>query len=200
MPCANCGKNAPTKKVKFLSNVGLIFFRLDFAEEGQFCKSCMHVSFVKNQLICLVFGWWGIISFFVNFTYIALNFIEWVFSLGMKSNKATRKKVKPANVKPAKIKPAKVKPAKAQPTNAEPINVTPTNAKQTNATPKKAIKSNSSHDQQLRQLATQIRRKLRGGEKAAKVSADVASATGIPQQDVFQFIKKHYKQLTAPSR
>ena len=151
MACEACGKNAPTKEVRFMANIGLIFFRFETGEEGRMCKSCIHGSFFKHQAICMFLGWWGIISFFFNIFFVFSNLLEWIFALGMKSG---------------------------------------------NSAPSSRAPSNSAVDQAIKPFASEIRQRLRRGEKVGQVSASIAQLSGLNQRDVLQFITKHYQKLT----
>ncbi len=88
MRCESCGRSAPTKQVKFYQQIGLVIMRLEGEVDGDFCKSCIHRVFFQTTMICMVAGWWGVISFFMNIFYLFHNFLEWIFCLGMRSRHA----------------------------------------------------------------------------------------------------------------
>ena len=53
-----------------LQNIGLLVMRFDRSIRGALCKRCISHHFWRCQVLNLLFGWWGVISFF--FTLIAL--------------------------------------------------------------------------------------------------------------------------------
>ncbi len=85
MACEACGRSAPTKDVVFHQHIGLVILRLESEAGGNLCKSCIHQAFIQTTAICLFFGWWGVISFFMNIFCIGHNVIEWAFCLSMPS-------------------------------------------------------------------------------------------------------------------
>ncbi len=64
--CQLCGRYGPTKYVTLQYNIGLIVMRRLATLQGAFCQNCLNRSFWKYTLITLVFGWWGVISFFMT--------------------------------------------------------------------------------------------------------------------------------------
>lgn len=83
--CERCGSDVPTKQVAFHYNVGLLVMRFSGREDGCYCKGCIHGSFWRNTLITLLFGWWGIISFFVTPVFLVLNIVGYVPCFAMKT-------------------------------------------------------------------------------------------------------------------
>lgn len=83
MRCTHCGIEAPTRRVTFYQNIGLLVMRFSNSADGYFCKSCIHSVFWQFTLVSLIFGWWGIISFFVNIFFIINNVVQYISSLGM---------------------------------------------------------------------------------------------------------------------
>lgn len=83
MICQACGVEAPTKYVAFYQNIGMLVMRFSGGTEGYLCKSCIHGTFWKHTLTSLFLGWWGIISFFVNFFFILNNVGRYLTCLGM---------------------------------------------------------------------------------------------------------------------
>lgn len=66
MSCQLCGRDVPTKYATLHYNIGLIVMRRSAILQGAFCQSCLTRYFWKYTLITLVFGWWGVISFFMT--------------------------------------------------------------------------------------------------------------------------------------
>src|SRR5262249_4290602 len=85
MYCQACGFEAETRHVAFYQNVGVLIVRFSNTAEGNFCKPCIHSYFWSMTTISLFFGWWGVISFFLNPFFILNNVIRYLGCLGMKS-------------------------------------------------------------------------------------------------------------------
>lgn len=85
MICQKCGREAPTKYVAFYQNIGMLFMRMMYASEGNFCKPCIHSTFWSYFAVNLTLGWWGIISLIINPFLILNNVIRYVLCLGMPS-------------------------------------------------------------------------------------------------------------------
>jgi hypothetical protein len=85
MNCQACGARAETKYVEFYQNIGVLIMRFSKAVKGNLCKSCIHRYFWELTTINLLFGWWGIISFFVNVIFIGNNVVRYLGCLGMAS-------------------------------------------------------------------------------------------------------------------
>lgn len=64
--CQRCGRHGPTKQATLHYNIGLIVLRHSATLQGTFCENCLSYYFWKYTLITLVFGWWGVISFFMT--------------------------------------------------------------------------------------------------------------------------------------
>lgn len=71
--CDTCGDVSPLKYCSFSQNIGLVLIRLHKNIQGNLCKSCIDNYFAKFTLITFIFGWWGIISFFVTAAYLLNN-------------------------------------------------------------------------------------------------------------------------------
>lgn len=66
MSCQFCGRDVPTKYATLHYNIGMIVMRRSATLQGAFCQDCLTRHFWKYTLITLVFGWWGVISFFMT--------------------------------------------------------------------------------------------------------------------------------------
>ncbi len=64
--CHSCAQEGPTKRVTFRQNIGVVLLRFTTDKEGRFCKTCLRHHFWRTTLVTLVFGWWGLLSFFVT--------------------------------------------------------------------------------------------------------------------------------------
>ncbi len=83
MTCERCGAEAPTRRVNFYRNIGLLVFRLTESTECRLCKPCIHQVFWKYMLINVTLGWWGAISIILTPLIILSNTVQYLFCLGM---------------------------------------------------------------------------------------------------------------------
>ncbi len=85
--CQICGTSGVTRKVTFSQNIGLLIQRRSLTVSGFLCKKCINREFTQKTLMSLFFGWWGVISFYVNVFYLLRNFFNFVPTIGMKQSK-----------------------------------------------------------------------------------------------------------------
>jgi hypothetical protein len=85
MYCQACGRRAPTKYVEFYQNIGALIIRFGKSIKGDLCKTCINKYFWEYTLICLLLGWWGIISFILNWFFLINNIGRYLGTLGMAS-------------------------------------------------------------------------------------------------------------------
>ncbi|MFN8558020.1 MAG: hypothetical protein U0531_12005 [Dehalococcoidia bacterium] len=78
MYCQACGLLAPTARVDFYQNIGLVLLRLQKRITGDLCRSCATKYFREMTLITAGFGWWGIISFFFTLFILPNNVIRYI--------------------------------------------------------------------------------------------------------------------------
>jgi hypothetical protein len=71
-PCEVCGQ-APAIPVCLRQNTGMLFWRTWRQLDRRLCRSCGLAAFRKMTNRTLVLGWWGTISFFVNWYYLVQN-------------------------------------------------------------------------------------------------------------------------------
>jgi len=90
MRCQSCGVQAETKYVEIHQNIGALILRFARTMRGNLCKSCISRYFWEYTAICLVAGWWGIISFFVNIFFIINNIVYYCGSLSMAAPPGSR--------------------------------------------------------------------------------------------------------------
>lgn len=83
--CQMCGIEAPTRKIEFRQNIGMLFTRKYRTVKGSLCKQCIHRSFWKMTGTTLFLGPWGTISLLVSPVFIVNNIVWYVGSLGMPS-------------------------------------------------------------------------------------------------------------------
>ena len=86
MTCQGCGDVAPTRKVHFGRNVGMLFMRRVFEVEGLLCRRCIEERFWEFNGKLLLLGWWGTISFFATWYYLIANLFTYLRSLTLDSN------------------------------------------------------------------------------------------------------------------
>jgi len=82
--CQSCGARGPTRLVDFNQNIGLIIFRRSRKVNGRLCRSCIEEYFWTFTGITLLFGWWGVISFFATLAYLLGNFVTYLGCLSLK--------------------------------------------------------------------------------------------------------------------
>jgi hypothetical protein len=82
--CQRCGRQAPTKSVTFMQNVGVVIMRFPKQVSGMLCKRCISSCFWSMTTITLFFGWWGVISFFYSLISIPNNVINYLGALSLK--------------------------------------------------------------------------------------------------------------------
>jgi hypothetical protein len=70
--CDVCGVIAPTRHVRFRQNIGALVVRFSKSVDGNLCKDCIGRYFWSFTVVTLLFGWWGVISFFMT-PFIILN-------------------------------------------------------------------------------------------------------------------------------
>ncbi|HVX86200.1 MAG TPA: hypothetical protein VH253_15560 [Phycisphaerae bacterium] len=81
--CQACGRNAPTKHVRYYQNIGMLFMRQLRTVDGSFCKRCSRHFFLKLTGLTLVTGWWGLISAIMNPFLIINNVVRFVGTLSL---------------------------------------------------------------------------------------------------------------------
>jgi hypothetical protein len=86
MRCQVCGKEAPTHYVEFYQNIGALILRFGKSIRGNLCKSCINKYFWEFTLVCLFLGWWGVISFILNWFFLGNNIVRYLGTLGMASH------------------------------------------------------------------------------------------------------------------
>jgi len=70
--CEICG-HEPAIAIVLRRGVGMLFMRRHFTLRARTCKDCGLSRFRDMQNATMMQGWWGIISFFTNFYYVAEN-------------------------------------------------------------------------------------------------------------------------------
>ncbi len=77
MRCHRCN-DEPAAYVEFHHNVGMLFMRQMHSSEGRMCRRCASRAFWHHQIRNLVFGWWGILSFFFTWFFLVGNTARYV--------------------------------------------------------------------------------------------------------------------------
>jgi hypothetical protein len=78
--CQLCQRQAPTKHVTLMQNVGALVMRFPKTIKGFLCKRCIDTHFWRMTMITLFFGWWGVISFFYSLVSIPQNIAQYLGS------------------------------------------------------------------------------------------------------------------------
>jgi hypothetical protein len=77
LPCYICGRG-PTALISLTRGLGLILARREWSYQAPLCRD-HGTAFARNWLVATaLMGWWGIISFFVNWVAVAQNFKAWM--------------------------------------------------------------------------------------------------------------------------
>jgi hypothetical protein len=64
--------------VELHHNVGMVLMRRQYTTSGQLCRRCLRSAFWHHTLRNLTLGWWGTISFFMTWFFLASNLIAYV--------------------------------------------------------------------------------------------------------------------------
>jgi hypothetical protein len=70
--CRLCG-SVPAADVKFRSNTGMVLMWQMKTYPGPFCRDCGTATFRRAMNHTLMLGWFGLISFFANLVFVAMN-------------------------------------------------------------------------------------------------------------------------------
>lgn len=74
--CQVCQRQAPTAHVTLLRNIGLLVARNFTKTEGWMCRDCARDKWLSETLLTFFLGWWGVISFFVNWVAVINNLAQ----------------------------------------------------------------------------------------------------------------------------
>jgi hypothetical protein len=75
MECQSCRRNVPTKYVEYQQNIGMLVLRTRRSVRANLCKRCSSRYFWELTGLTLVTGWWGVISFVLNWVFIIQNIV-----------------------------------------------------------------------------------------------------------------------------
>lgn len=75
MKCERCGQQ-PAVDVTSKWHLGLIVYGRTTRKEGFLCRSHARSMILGDLAKTLLLGWWGMLSFFINFTVIAGQVVE----------------------------------------------------------------------------------------------------------------------------
>lgn len=81
--CELCGRAAETSQVGFTRNIGAIFLNFSRTTHGNMCRFCVERYFWRYTVVSLLFGWWGVTSFFVNAVWVPINIACYLRCLGL---------------------------------------------------------------------------------------------------------------------
>jgi hypothetical protein len=81
--CDCCGLPRPTRWASINGNVGLLVVRFPLKVEGTLCRECIATRFWWYSAVTMVFGWWGIQSFFFSWAALFANVATYTTTRGM---------------------------------------------------------------------------------------------------------------------
>jgi hypothetical protein len=81
--CQICGRDAPTKRVTFMQNIGVLVIRFPKQVSGALCRHCIDKYFFEMTGITMLFGWWGMISFFYSLVAVPVNVFTYLGALSL---------------------------------------------------------------------------------------------------------------------
>jgi hypothetical protein len=73
--CQVCG-SVPATQISIRQGIGMLFLRKTKSASAYLCRDCGIALFRKYQAATLLTGWWGFISFFLNFGTLWSNYNE----------------------------------------------------------------------------------------------------------------------------
>ncbi|WNG32402.1 hypothetical protein F0U61_01360 [Archangium violaceum] len=91
MRCDLCYQSEPTTYVELHHNVGMLFLRREYTTQGELCRGCLGRAFWHHTLRNLTLGWWGTISFFMTWYFLASNLVSYVQARGELAKAAPRR-------------------------------------------------------------------------------------------------------------
>ena len=94
--CDVCGR-LPSRRLSVRRQTGMLYLRRTSTDSGRFCKDCGRAKLRKGIVHNLLFGWWGIFSFFVNFAALLDNWKEsrWFREVGEPVGNPDHRPLKP---------------------------------------------------------------------------------------------------------
>jgi DnaJ-domain-containing protein 1 len=84
--CQSCFQFTPTLHLTFRQNVGAIIMRFTRKVEGDFCAACAARYFWRMTGMSLIFGWWGVISFFTTPFILIANLVNYIQAWKLRSH------------------------------------------------------------------------------------------------------------------
>lgn len=81
MRCDLCSRSEPSTYVELHHNIGMLILRQVRSTEGELCRQCLHRTFWGHTLRNVTLGWWGTISFFMTWYYLASNLVTYLSAL-----------------------------------------------------------------------------------------------------------------------
>lgn len=83
--CQICGRSAETRQVGFTRNIGAIVLNFSRTTHGDMCRFCVEHYFWRYTLVSLLFGWWGVTSFFITLVWLPINIFCYVRCLRLRA-------------------------------------------------------------------------------------------------------------------
>ncbi len=82
--CSRCSSIRPTRKLHFYRHVGMVAIYYHQEMKGEFCRSCAVAQGAQSLATCLVVGWWGLLSVFINTGCVLANLVALVMGMTIK--------------------------------------------------------------------------------------------------------------------
>lgn len=98
MRCDLCSRPEPSTYVELHHNIGMIILRRVSSTEGELCRKCLHRAFWGHTLRNVTLGWWGTISFFMTWYYLASNLVTYLSALHELRGRRPRHEARPSVV------------------------------------------------------------------------------------------------------
>jgi hypothetical protein len=81
--CEMCGRAAETRQVGFMRSIGAIVLHFSRTVHGNMCRFCVERYFWRYTLVSVLFGWWGVVSFFMTAIWVPINIVCYLRCLGL---------------------------------------------------------------------------------------------------------------------
>lgn len=78
MRCDLCYQSGPSVYVELHYNIGMLVLRRQCSTVGQMCRGCLNRTFWDHTLRNVTLGWWGTISFFMTWYFLASNTLTYL--------------------------------------------------------------------------------------------------------------------------
>ncbi len=76
--CQLCHRNAETRQVTLMRNIGVLVVRFPRTLSGLLCRHCVDKYFWEYTAVTMFLGWWGVISFVYTLIALPTNFVGYL--------------------------------------------------------------------------------------------------------------------------